>query len=89
MLQERLETMVNIELLIQSTPPSSAAGTGAGYRSPENMRRQSQKASTPPSLPIGIGQVLDDMLIKGEMNVDDYVLKMSKLADDASESLGQ
>jgi len=92
-LQERLETMINIEFEVQQLNSISPSGKGSD-KSPSRSEKKSSKdrerdAKTPVTLPIGVGKRLDDMLMKGDLNIDDYVLKMSKLADDATESIGK
>jgi len=88
-LQERLETIVNIEIKMQLAPSSSSMGSEGSLRTPERRGLKSHQQPSPPTLPLGVGKRLDDALMKGDLSIDDYVLKMSKLADDATESLSR
>jgi len=37
------------------------------------------------TMPVGIGQLLDQTLMSGEMDVDQYAMQMSRLAETYSE----
>ena len=88
-LQERLQTMLDIEFQMHNFSPTRTSGKSGGYSAatPSNSSRGRKVEKSPLTLPIGVGKRLDDMLMKGDLSIDEYVLKMSKLADDATESM--
>lgn len=68
--------------------PSSSSGSRLDSLRKSFKSIRMKATQTPPQpqtvrnpLPVGMGQLLDDHLMRGEMDIDDYALKMAKLAN--------
>ena len=84
-MMEKMRTIVEIEMQVMHRAESLDEIGSDRHSTPGKV--SPNKHMSEPALPIGVGQNLDNMLMKGDLNIDEYCLKMSKLADDATESL--
>lgn len=76
-LQERLEIVSDIHRDVQKPKAAPSRLRRAWQRSGLGRREETSEAD---SLPIGVGQGLDNELIHGEVDIDEYAMQISKLA---------
>ncbi|GBG34058.1 Disease resistance-like protein CSA1 [Hondaea fermentalgiana] len=81
-LQERLEIVSGIHRDVQTPPGRKRTGSSGRLRRvlQSATGRGQTSPSSPDTLPLGVGQGLDNELISGEVDVDEYALQISRLA---------